>query len=613
MSSLRPPTRLHPAHALGVYAEPLASGRRVVVVGDASQDVAAVLAEAGARTVHVYDPDRERAKDHAATSSRTITIRELPAEFEMRDGAFDLAVVPDLAAIPDPPGLLARLRRLVGQEGAVLVAAQNPDFVGPGPETIDYSDLYDMVSMQFEHVRMIGQIPFAGVTLAELGLEGDPEVSVDTRLAPDDKTPHAFLALGSQQDVSLAPYALVELPPAPVVVKDDTPLRAALAEARLKAELFAAQLEESRATTQRAASDAEAARARRVQELEGHLAAVEARAGEHFVRAERLAQEATALEEEVTRLRGRGIELEQEVMRLQGRSVDLAEQTSDYKRMRAISEIELTAARASITELEERLGAYATELEAARNAVLVPAIDAEAVARLADRADQAERALEMIAQLESDLMNAGELHSGELGQIESLLRERGKTIKHLEHELVRRERLVRELVAAMEEARHAPGAPVAHEGPSPEAAELARENESLRKKLDELALAFARQKGDAQAQEWKVSELEQRLAMAASAVAPQATLAQATPKASPVSHDGEAESVAAVGALRAELDALRQAMSQEHEARVRAESGEALTKAQTELARQATLIEQLSRELEAMDTRGRPRPERLAD
>jgi SAM-dependent methyltransferase len=602
MSSTRPPTRLHPAHALGVYAEPLATGRRVVLVGDSSQEVAAVLAEAGARAVHVYDPNRERARDNAGTS-RTITVRELPAEFEMRDGAFDLAVVPDLAAIPDPPGLLARLRRLVGPDGAVLVAAQNPDFVGPGPETIDYSDLYDMVSMQFEHVRMIGQIPFAGVTLAELGLEGDPEVSVDTRLGTEDKTPHAFLALGSQHDAVLAPYALVELPTAPVVVKDDAPLRAALAEARLKVELFAAQLEESRTATQRAASDAEAARARRVQELEGHLAAVEARAGEHFVRAERLAQEATALEEEVTRLRGRSVELEQEVMRLQGRGVELEEQTSDYKRMRAISEIELTAARASISELEERLGAYATELEAARNAVLVPAIDAEAVARLAERADQAERALETIAQLESDLVNAGELHSGELGQIESLLRERGKTIKHLEHEIVRRERLVKELVAALEEARHAPGAAVAHEGPSPEVATLARENQALRHKLDELALAFARQKGDAQAQEWKLSELEQRLAMAA-ASAPQATPAAPAPAAAP---DADSQ------ALRAELDALRQAMAQEHEARVRAESGEALTKAQTELARQATLIEQLSRELEAMDTRGRPRPERLAD
>src|SRR5512140_965787 len=168
MASSHPPQRLHPAHAISVYAEPLASGRRVVVVGDSSVEIGALLVEAGARTVHVYDPSRERARENAGIA-RGVTVRELPAEFEVRDGAFDLAIVPDLATMPDPPGLLARLRRLVGQEGAVLVAARNPDLVGPGPDTIDYTDLYDMVSMQFEHVRMIGPVPFVGVTLAELG------------------------------------------------------------------------------------------------------------------------------------------------------------------------------------------------------------------------------------------------------------------------------------------------------------------------------------------------------------------------------------------------------------------------------------------------------------
>jgi hypothetical protein len=586
MSSSPSPPRLHPAHAISVYAEPLASGRRVVVVGDSSLEVGAVLIEAGARTVHVYDPSRERARDNAGIA-RGVTVRELPAEFEVRDGAFDLAIVPDLATAGDPPALLARLRRLVGPEGAILVAARNPDLVGPGPDTIDYTDLYDMVSLQFEHVRMIGQVPFTGVTLAELGVDDEPEVSVDTRLGPDDKTPHVFLALASQREVTLAPYALVELPTAPAPARaDDAGLRAALAEARLKADALTSQLDEARTSGQRASSDAEASRGRRVTELQAHVAAVEARAGEHFVRAERLGQEVAALEGDVTRLRARAVELE--------------EQTSDYKRMRAISEVELMASRAGIAELEERALALANELEAVGNAVAVPAVDAQAIARLAERAELAERAADVIVQLESDLVHAGELHSAELGQLEGQLRQRGQAIKHLEHEIVRRERLVKELVGALEEARAvAHGVHGGHEAHAGDATELTRENHALRAKLDELALHVARQKGETQSQEWKVTELEQRLAMA---LARSASASPTTPSADPE-----------LGPLRAELDALRQAMAQEHEARMRAESGEALTRAQTELARQATLIEQLSRELDAEGPRGRRRPEPLAD
>jgi hypothetical protein len=46
-----------------------------------------------------------------------------------------------------------------------------------------------------------------------------------------------------------------------------------------------------------------------------------------------------------------------------------------------------------------------------------------------------------------------------------------------------------------------------------------------------------------------------------------------------------------------QLDALRTALSQEHEARTQAESGEELARARAEIQRQAVLMEQLVREL----------------
>jgi hypothetical protein len=50
-----------------------------------------------------------------------------------------------------------------------------------------------------------------------------------------------------------------------------------------------------------------------------------------------------------------------------------------------------------------------------------------------------------------------------------------------------------------------------------------------------------------------------------------------------------------------ELDALRRALTQEHEARIRAESGEDLVRAREELARQSVLLEQLAQRLAALD------------
>jgi hypothetical protein len=576
------PALVRPDHALCVYAEPLASGRRVVVVGDASIGLGSLLVGLGARVVHIYDPNAERART-SGESGRGVAVRALPPEgFEVRDGAFDLAIVPDLAAVGDPPALLSRLRRLVGSQGAVLVASKNPE-VGSGG--IAYEELYDLVALQFANVRMVGEVPFAGVTLAELGeMDEDAQVSVDTQLGPEDRTPHVFIALGSQDDLRLEAYALVQLPQGAPERRDerqDAVLRAALAEQTLRAELLERQLEDAHVHTQRAATEADAVRLRRIAELEAHVSAIEARGGEQFVRAERLAQEAGALEEEVTRLRQRAIELE--------------EQTSDYKRMRAHSEVELSAMRASFAEVEERLAVALAELDTVRAAADVPQIDPDAVARLALRAEAAEA---QAAQLEADLENIAEVHAEELAQLEAGLRERARASQQLEHEIVRRERLVKELVSALEEAHvpaphvHIPEAAPAPAGESDEAAEARREAQALKDKLDHLALELARREAEIESRGWKVAELEERLAMKA-AEAPRGE----------VKNDDLAQKLART---EAELDALRQALTQEHEARARVESGEALAKAHAELARQATLIEQLSRELDARDRRPQP-------
>jgi hypothetical protein len=528
------PPRSHPAYALLAYAAPLAEGRRVVVVGDASFEFGALLVEAGARVVHVYDP---APKGPLRAAPRGVVVRELPqGAFDVRDGAFDLAIVPDLAAVRDAPALLSRLRRLLGSDGALLVAAKNPGASRDGG--IEYAELFDMVALQFEHVRMIAQVPFTGVALAELGDENDdPEVSVDMQLGPEDKTPHVFVALAGQRDVHLAPYALVELPPAPAAPRaqassaEDAALRAALAEATLKAELLTAQLDQTRAAAQR-----------------------------------RLA------------------ELEAEIARQARRAVELEEQAVDYRRMHALADVELTASRAGIADLEERIAVLEAELETVRAVGDVPQVDPEAVARLAERAERGDRAVAVLQRLEAELAGVAEHHAAELHQLEDRLRDRAKAIANLEAELTRRERLVKELVRTLEERGEGHASAQAAQ---PD--DVARENQSLRERLDALAMDAARREADAQAQAWRITELEEKLAM--HGAAPQ----------SPAADAPSADLERLLAQTKGELDVLRQALAQEHEARSRAESGEMLAKAQAELARQATLIEQLSRELDARD------------
>jgi chromosome segregation ATPase len=644
-------SRISPLHALGAYTEPLARGARVVVLGDSSDDLGARLAALGARLVHVYDPDSPRAQRH--TGSRAVLVRELPpGDFDVREGAFDLAIVPDLRLFADPAALMSRVRRLVGPRGTAIVGVANDEAEGLG-----YYELFDLVTMQFATVRMVGQVPFTGITFADLGeTEGEIPVTVDAQLAGTPPAPSMFLALGSQQAIDLDRYAIIQVPTdlaelTGALGRSEGPAleeaRVALAEAKLRAEVLETRLEELRARPRTSPpspriSELETALAQQVSKVQE----ADGRAGDNHVRAERLTHDLRTLEQELERQRDRGFRLTREL--------------EDEKKAKQKAELELGMVRKNpeLSLLRERAGSLEASLREAREASIplqgrIAELEGslascvEQLARMASELTAARKAAEVstsahrefearqlraaeqhAARVEAEAARHGEAQAREISELEAALRDRAQALASMGQEVVRRERMIQELVGALEEAggqdsgqnsgravealrshneelRHELSERdrvlriaqlaeqrLAQELVARDAGLLdgkaecerhAREAATLRGKLDALAAEAARREGDVHATQWRIAELEGELA----------AFRAESPLSGSEAHDIEQKLSSALD----QLDLLKQALTQEHEARERSESGQELVLARAELQRQATLLEQLTREL----------------
>jgi SAM-dependent methyltransferase len=212
---------IEPAIVLAAYAEPVASGRRVLFVGPAVSALPARLLERGARLIHVCDPDPVRVAEATAKNrAKEISFSALAdGHFALREGAFDVCIVED-AGITDPVALMKKLRRALTPRGVAIVASLNPETRVPllphrpsGVIALDYYALYDAVKTEFEHVRMLGQAPFVGYVIADFAPEGTPEPSLDTAFLPAGaEEPELFIAVASQQPVELEAFAVVQLP-----------------------------------------------------------------------------------------------------------------------------------------------------------------------------------------------------------------------------------------------------------------------------------------------------------------------------------------------------------------------------------------------------------------
>jgi chromosome segregation ATPase len=640
------------ASVLSVYAEPLVRGRRVALVGIDDGALAAQLGALGARLLHVYDP---RAPEQLRKGDGKTTVVPFRAgDLGVREGAFDVAIVPDLALLGDAEAALAQVRKLVGTQGTALIACRNAEagaswLAAPeSPAPPAYAEFFDLCSLQFADVRMLGVAPFAAYAVAAFAPEREPAIVFDGSLVETPEAPEWFLAVAAQRPgAALEAYEIVQIARADLAIADAEPATT------LKTEVAAIELK---------------------------LREAEARAGDQYVRAERLANDLRAAGEEGRKLRDRLAKLTQEA--------------ENERKLRARSEEELAAARRgdATQKLRERVASLEAELVEARTALASPrpapvelgklrderdaiaqdlaaaqksvreltiardearrahaerdkeldaalargkaledrieellAIAAErdrksrdAEARIAAAIEEGRAGTRVAAALRAELESLAATHEQDVQALEGALRLAGEELRAARAELGHRERLVRELVARLDDAATitAPLEPTALASSAAIEEELAL----ARRELADWVAAGRRHERDVAELRRAVAEAQRALAeerskvetMALEAARREAALQSASWKLSEMSTLGTAGEPSTTTAsddlvaMRGEVDALRRALAQEHaqrealEARLAAGRGgdaDELARARATLQEREALIAQLAARL----------------
>ena len=524
---------IHPQHVLAVIAEPLAAGRRVAVFGDASVGLDATLVDCGARSVTVFDPDAERARAAADGAPPGASVRHFTSDDPGPRGPDPRSV--DVAIVPDL-GLFADPADVISRVRR-LVGEYGVAIVGAANR--EAGEVVGTKAFDYYELFDLVAREFHGVRMvAQLPFYGI-----------------ALMELGGEDDTSgvNVDTRLAEggrAPEAFVVVASQRADRSldpySIVELPAPAvpAVSASLIEELAEDGVAMAALAEAQL--RANVLETQLEETRARAGE----GDRALEALPALEAEIMTRARRVSELEAALA----------------NSVRAIAELsaEVEKARAGERGAEEARRAATSKLEQA--------------------ARGAEHVEKRAAALEHEIEHGGGTQAAELVRLEQGLRESAQAVRALEGEVARRDQMVRDLVGALDEARLAPSAErPAHDAASHDA--LVEANAQLRGRLDALALELARREGAEQASTWTIHELERKLAQVSGAGGPRDDEGK---------RGGDPARAPSLAAALDELDTLRKAFVLEHDARVRAESGEALARARAEIERQSVLLNQLS-------------------
>lgn len=485
-----------------------------------------------ARVLVVGDDEDSLVEPLRELGARDVVVTD-SVDLETRaNGSFDLVLITDLGRFEEPAHAVRTLRRSIASGGALVAVARANTDAGEGSDV--FPEIAPAVVSYDElyglFARDFDAVSMTGVLSFEGVVFAELGAGEEPNIGVDGR-------LAPQEAPSVfvvvASDEAVSLEPYAIVQvppPDDTGRDDVEA---LEAALSQAMLEAKLLTAQ-------------LEEQRQRNARIDARSDESRERLEELAQIRDAAMNRVVECEAIALASQLTVAQLEKR---------------------LALAEEAILERDDAIAALRGELDALRSeGEELASVDPAVLDELTRRAERAEAAMALNI---ADLGHVAEAHASETATLEARLRERGEHIASLEKEMGRREQLVRELVGALEESRE--GTPdVRFESAPPlgDSEEIGR----LKKKLDELALEVAKRDGELVTQAWRIEELEGQ---------PR----ESTP-AEPVPSEDLARA-------RDEIDALRQALTQEHAARIAAESGEELVRARAELAQKAALLEQI--------------------
>lgn len=491
-----------PALAVGSYSEALVRGKRVAILGDSTLPLAEQLLSRGARLVHVYDNHVGRVSVALAKRAQggrsPVVVSILAEDLGVRDGAFDVVIVPDLPLFGDDLNeIIRKARRLVSPLGVVVIASPNPEaerFLALPPafreSAPSYYDLFDAVSLHFADVRMLGQAPFVGYAIVDFS-DADPNVSVDTSLLEEPEAPEWYIAVASDRPQAIDSYSLVAVPLATIAAAmpdehatiqpppfiDPSEGDVELADARARIAALSAENERLResqsilARVEQQASDATA----RASSLEVRVTEAAAESAAATLRVhgfERRIEELSAALRDAESARDRAVEvvgdrdrelheMSVKVDTLSNVNTDLRNELTRQAQVLEANESQAQAAlRKRITELEAQIVALdpptlrskemreqrIATLEAQRNEWVAKEKElrdtltenAAQISELARRADAAEAAREA---LERDLARRPAADS--LQTLEAAVREERSNVAELEAEIARGEAALR--------------------------------------------------------------------------------------------------------------------------------------------------------------------------
>lgn len=621
-----------PSLALAAYSEDLIRGRRVVVFGDALLGLAETLIERGARLVHVYDENPTRVAEAAARStSPNISFAPLsPGGIAARDGAFDVGLVDEVAAFSDPAQLVTRLRRALSARGVGFVCTTNPEvpplWTGSGTPPsnaksggapLSYYDLYDLVATQFDEVRMVGQTPFAGFALADFSPDSESEFSIDTGFVPGGaEEPERYVAVCSHFPVAIEPFCVVQMEahalvdrthsaakPAPPVKPpiEEGPTRAQLAEvqqdlatekaAKVKLEQLLRDVNDELKRRDEWVTELESRASAADERADAAEAALEAQTAKQRNRSESLRNASQDAQAEAAK---QVSDLTNELRKRERKLEDLASQVAD-------GEARWNGQNQLIASLREQTLALEHALTNARSAQAAAETVAEEARKQLSAAErelsEAQLAQEQIAELQatiSDLhgqMNAlrSDLHlaGDEISRTEQQLSAQGATVRQLQADLADTERFAALLVAErlvaerlVAERSEAPS--------SPGLVESTHQTSPLTQNQSEAQGMTTREVASRDSNDSQTSPPSP----VGHVVDPELKLPQVTTPPLPQIQAREAELEAALQASRWAVEELEQRLAQKSN---EGDLLERLYRAEHQLQRQATLIEQYER------------------